>query len=162
MKFNCLLIFDLRFKNKDIEGQYLMAKTKYQQPVLKFILLSGVLMGILRWSLNPFDRPIHKGPFLGFMIVLLVINIIAFMVAKKKPQYTENLMIFLILFYTIGLLENTHQNKEYWNNLMYFVSGMNVELILVTPLLSKACWIKSSVISFLINLLCCFRYTDLA
>jgi K+-sensing histidine kinase KdpD len=87
-------------------------------------------------------------------------NIIVFIISKKKPQYTENLMIFLILFYTVGLLENSHQDKAFWNDVMYFVTGINLELVLITPLLSKSSWIKTSFISILINLLGCFRYTD--
>ena len=149
---------DLTYSNKHLEEQYQKWKMNYQKPVLKIVLLYGLLIGVFSWSLNPFDRPIQIGNLVIMIIIMIIVNISVVTIARKRPYYSENLIIFLTLYYLIGLMESTLPNRAYWNEIMYFITGMNLSIILVTSILCKSSWKKSSAIVALINILCCFRY----
>ena len=154
-----IMRLDLIFYENKLEQQYQNWKNKYQKAASIIVIIYGVLISIISSALNPYEKPIKQPKLIVVIFFLLFLNFSVFMISRKRPQYSDNLITLLITFYLIGMMESTLPNREEWNNIMSFLLGMTVSVILVSSILCKISWKKSTTIILLINILCCFRYS---
>ena len=150
--------WDLKFKNIEMEVAYRSSRLDFQKSAFPMIISCLLLIGFLVWFGNPTE--IFPFDFVNFLIIIsfVMLAITAIFIVRKRGTTAENLLIFLVIFFSVCLLESARRRNL--ADTRFFILGGILELLMLTPVLSRVSWKKSLFVVIAINNLSFFRYAN--